>query len=364
MRILFCDNSLRAFWNFRGEVAEHFLREGHEVGVVVPRPGGRVILPQGVRVFEVKMNPNGSNPLRDVPYALGLWKIFRRERPDVVFNYTIKPNIYGALAARSLGVRTIDVVAGLGYMFNGDSLKKRVGRHMYRTGLRTAERVLTLNRTIFERLREMGLERLTLLEGGEGVNLKQYDAGGDKDWSDVRFLMIARVLRDKGYREYVKAAEIVKQRFAGTKVELLGPTAFGSPMGVGKGELERDIAEGRIGYLGETEDVRPWLGRGGTVMVLPSWHEGLSRSLMEACAMGCPCIASDIPGCREAIDEGENGYLVAPHDAQELAEAMIRVIELTPAERRAMGVASRRKAEREFGVEKVIEKYEAILRSL
>lgn len=363
MRILFCDNSLRAFWNFRGEVAEHFLREGHEVGVVVPRQGDRVVLPHGVRVFEVKMNPNGSNPLRDVPYALGLWKIFRRERPDVVFNYTIKPNIYGALAARSLGIRAVDMVAGLGYIFNGDSLKKRVGRQMYRTGLRTAERVMTLNRTIFERLREMGVERLTLLEGGEGVNLRQYECD-KRDWSKVRFLMIARVLRDKGYREYVKAAEIVRKKHLEVNVELLGPTDFDSPMGISEKELQRDVDEGRIGYLGETEDVRTWLGRGGTVMVLPSWHEGLSRSLMEACAMGCPCIASDIPGCREAIDDGVNGYLVAPHDAQGLAEAMIRVIELTPAERRAMGTASRQKAEREFGVERVIDKYEEILRSL
>lgn len=368
MKIIFCDNGLEPFLNFRGYIARHFHELGHEVWIVVPQSTctDKIIanVPQWLTVHPLVMNRNGSNPLSDASYCIALIKLFRKENPDIVFTYTIKPNIYGSLAADKQGIPVVAMVAGLGYAFSENSLKHRLGRLLYRYGLRRANKVIVLNDSNYKILltnKFVKEENLILFDGGEGVDLNQF-AFHEDEYESVRFLMVARVLYDKGYSEYVEAARIVKKRYPDIKVDLLGPLAEDSPMGVPADIVKKDHNDGSITYLGETNDVPAFMGLNGVVVVVVSnYNEGFNRSLMEACAMGRICITSDIPGCKEIVKEGYNGYLVPPKNSVALANAMIKIIESSQEERKALAVNSNKRAKELFDVHFVFEKYDKII---
>ena len=176
--------------------------------------------------------------------------------------------------------------------------------------------------------------------------------------------MVARILYDKGYNEYVEAARIVKNKYPDTKFKLLGPLDVVSPMGVPEEVVNKDVANGLIEYMGITNNVQAIMEQPNVVSVLPSYHEGLSRSLMEACAMGKPIITTNIPGCRETVDNEVNGFLVAVKKADSLAEALIRFIELPKEKKLAMSKASHKKALKEFDVNNVLIQYRDIVDEL
>lgn len=368
MKIIFCDNGIEPFLNFRGYVAEHFHKSGYDVSVIVPVETctKKAIdkVPEYLRVYKVIMNKNGSNPLADLQYYRQLRIILKNNKPDIVFTYTIKPNIYGTLAAHNLGIRVVAMVAGLGYAFSGNSIIHKLGRSLYRYGLRKADRVIVLNSSNYKTLLSKGFstkERLILFEGGEGVSLTQYPFCNDT-YESVRFLMVARVLYDKGYSEYVEAAKIIKQKYPDIKVDLLGPLADDSPMGVPPEIVNRDHLLGYITYLGETDDVKQFVGLNGVVVVVvSSYNEGFNRSLMEACSMGRICITSDIPGCRELVQDKYNGYIVPPKNSQMLANAMLQVIEDSNEHRRQMAINANKLANEVFNIETILNKYDEIL---
>lgn len=367
MKIIFCDNGLGPFLNFRGYIAQHFHELNYEVEVIVPQSTCTDMLmakvPSYLTVHPLAMNRNGSNPISDWIYYKGLLHIFKSVKPDMIFVYTIKPNIYGSIAAHKLGIPVVAMVAGLGYAFSGNSLKHRLGRLLYGYGLRRANKVIVLNDSNYKiLLAEQFVKEVNLIlfEGGEGVDLDQF-AYREDEYDNVRFLMVARVLYDKGYSEYVEAARIVKKRYPDIKVELLGPLAEDSPMGVPADIVKKDHDDGTISYLGETNDVPAFIGLNGVVVVVSSYHEGFNRSLMEACAMGRICIASDIPGCKEIVEDGYNGFLVPPKNSEALANVMLKVIECSPNERKAMAVNSNKRAKEIFDVHFVFEKYDKII---
>lgn len=363
-KIIFCDNSLRELLNFRGSVFRHYARQGVEVVLVAPPSCSYETENQKIRYIPITMGRSDMNPFADLVYFLQLLRIYHREKPDIIFLYTIKPNIYGTLAARIAGCKRVAMVAGLGYMFTGNGIGKRLGRLLYKIGLRNANRVLVLNRSNREQLVTQKFilpERAILLQGGEGVDLSRFSYVENR-FETVRFLMVARVLYDKGYSEYVEAASMVKRQYPDIEFGLLGPLDETSPMAVPRSVVEKDVDEGKIMYFGVTNDVPSYLSRNGVVMVLcSSYGEGLNRSLMEACAMGRPCITTDIPGCRETVDEGINGYLVPQKDAQALADAILRFLALPQSEKQSMSLASRRIAEERFDVRKVIKAYDGLL---
>lgn len=371
MKIILNDNGLRALINFRIDVIEHFVAKGHQVVLIYPACTKEEELinkiPQKCKVYEVNMVPSGSNPLKDFSYLCQLYKIYKEEKPDIVFNYTIKPNIYGSLAAKVLKIKRVDMVAGLGYIFTGNGLSKKIGRLLYKIGLRVADRVITLNMDNYNLLIERGFvlrKNMILYGGGEGVNLSHYPYAKN-EFNVTRFLMVARVLYDKGYQEYVDAAEIVKKQYPNVDIELLGPLDETSPMGVPKSVVEQDVKANKIKYLGVTNDVPSYLKRDGVVVVVvSSYHEGLNRSLMEACAMARPVITTNIAGCKETVEQGINGYIVIPKDKQSLAEAMIRFIELPQKEKQEMAENSYRKAVQCFDVKIVLKQYDKIISEL
>lgn len=367
MKIIFCDNGLRGLLNFRGSVIEYYLNKGYDIVLVYPAVTHEEPLedriPKGCKCYQTSMIPTGMNPIKDFYLLYELFKIYKREKPNIVFNYTIKPNIYGTLAAKFVGIKSVAMVAGLGYMFNSNGLKQKIGRALYKFGLRNADKVLTLNSTIYDTLIERSFvlkNNVVLLKGGEGVDLKRFKYLDDS-FVQTKFLMVARVLYDKGYMEYVEAARIVKRKYPEVIFELVGPLDVDSPMGVANEVLERDEASGAFKYLGVLNDIPSKLGEGGVVIVLPSYHEGLSMSLIEACSMGRPIITTDIPGCRETVDDGENGYLVPVKNVEKLADSMIKFIELTQFEKQMMSRKSRNKAENTFDVKYVFEVYDKII---
>lgn len=369
MKIILCDNGLPGLVRFRLDIIEHFVYNGFQVLLLYPLCTDDVMwrnqLPKEVKFIPIDFNPSTTNPIKDFSYMITLMKIYRMEKPNLCIHYTIKPNIYGTLVARINGIQNIAMVAGLGYMFTGNSITKIIGRLLYKCGLRSANHVITLNKTIRDLLISNGFvktKHLSLFNCGEGVNLERYPLYEQKFIAPLRFLVVARVFYDKGYSEYVEAAEIVHKKYPNVIFEWLGDYDRLSPMTVPTNVLNKDVAEGRITYLGSTDDVLKYLRRDGVCICLPSYHEGLSKSLMEACSIGLPIIASDIPGCAETVDDGINGYLVPKQDSQALAAAMIKFIELSIEEKQKMAYASYVKAVNTFDVRHVIDGYENIIR--
>lgn len=368
MKIVFSDNRLGGLLGFRVDVIRHFIEQGNEVILLAPKARSQWdkvgTMVAGCRVIEVPMSPHGMNPIKDFGLFVKYLKVYRKERPDLVFNYTIKPNIYSCLAARLCGVKVIDMLAGLGYIFTEGGITKSIGRTIYRFSLRRAHRVMVLNRDNRDFVVKGGYalrERTVMLPCGEGINLDAYPYREEPFEAPVRFLMIARVLYDKGYREFVEAAKTIHKSRPDVIFELLGPLDTDSPTRVLPEEVEQDVKSGHIRYLGFSNNVPDYVLRDGVVVVLPSYGEGLNRSLMEACSMGRPIITSDIAGCKEMVEDGRSGYLVAPYDSQSLASAFDRFLKLTPEERRQMSRRSHQLAIERFDIRLAIDIYEQIV---
>ncbi len=363
MKIVFCHNDLYTLYLYRGDVIRHFSDKGWEVVLVFPEvqddEDHRKRFEGCCRFVTIDMQPNSQNILADQRLFKNFIKLYRLESPDVVINYTVKPNIYSALAAHHLGIRTIDFMAGLGYLFDGYSIKKRLARFLYRLGLSVAEKVVVLNRANYEVLADgyVKREKLFLFECGEGVDMQKYPLC-ESTYTTTRFLMVARLLHDKGYAQFVEAARIVRTFYPEVKFEILGKLCEDNPNGIVKSVLDADVKDGAVDYLGESTDVPSVLKRNGVVVVVPSYYrEGLNRSLMEASSMGRPIITTDVPGCRELVDNGINGFLVEPKNGKALADACLKFLKLSEEEKRSMSKASYEKCKSQFDVRFVIKRY-------
>jgi glycosyltransferase involved in cell wall biosynthesis len=360
-RIVVVGGHAPALISFRGELIAAMVSAGHEVIACAPGAHPEVaeaLRARGARYQPVALNRAGINPLGDLSSLLGLRRLFRQLRPDLVLAYTAKAVIYGAGAARLAGVPQIfAMITGLGYAFiDGRELKRRVLRQvttrLYRASLAGCEAILFQNRDDLDDFRRAGIvapgKRLVLVDGS-GVETAHYGFAPVVP-EPPTFLLIARLLRDKGIVEYVEAARALRAAHPQARFRLLGPLDP-NPAGIGADTLERWRSEGAIEYLGEAEDVRPHL-RASTVYVLPSYREGMPRTVLEAMATGRAIVTTDVPGCRETVVEGDNGFLVPARDAGALAAAMRRFI-AEPGLAIAMGARSRAIAEQRFDVHRV-----------
>lgn len=366
MKLIFCDNTLWGLINFRGDVIRHLVDEGHDVVLVAPEKEDkqmRTSLPQGVRYIHVGMKRTSMNPLKDLRYFRQMYKIFRRERPDFVFTYTIKPNIYASIAAKLNHCRTTALLSGLGYIFINDSSLTRLARSLYRFGLRFTDHLLVLNeenRNIVKKRHMCSMQKVVMLMGGEGVNVEKFQRQKNAS-TKTTFLYIGRILWDKGYEELSQAAALVKEQYPNVSIELLGAMDPSYPKSVPESRVKADEAQGILKYIGFTRQMLDVYKRQGIVVVMPSYGEGMNRTLMEACATGKPIITTDIPGCRESVDDGVNGYIVPPRNAKALADAMMKYLSLSEENKEKMCKASREKAEKVFDIKRVIKVYDSIL---
>ena len=366
-KIIFSDNTLWAIFNFRGNVIKHFTDKGYEVIVIAPEMEESEMqgsVPDGIRLIQVKMERAKTNPFSDIAYFFRVLRIYHKEKPVYIFHYTIKPNIYGSIAAKLNGVRSSAMMAGLGYAFKNDSLVSKIARGLYKIGMKCTENLFLLNKENLSdilRLKICNPKKITLLKGGEGVDLKHFGYT-DNSSDDITFLFIGRILFEKGYNEFVECAKQIKKEYANVRFEILGTLDPTYPNSVSKERLEEDVQSGTICYAGFVKDVRPIYARKGIVVTLPSFYgEGLNRSLMEACATGKPIITTDIAGCRETVEDGINGYCIPPKDSNALIEAVRKYMNLTDEQRKKMSEASRMLAEKRFDIDNVIDIYDRII---
>lgn len=363
--IMLSSNSLWNIANFRGPVVKRLVAEGWSLVALAPTPyevSSNQSLP--AQIVAVPLDRSGLNPLRDLGLLLSYRRLLRSLRPAVYLGWTIKPNIYGALAARMAGVPAILNVSGLGTAFLGGGLFARFVGLLYRIAFARAHVVFFQNaddRALFVERRLVRAEQARLLPGS-GIDLGHYRPTPLPEGPPV-FLLIARLLGDKGVREYVEAARMLRGNSSGARFQLLGPIDPDNRSAVTRGEVDGWVADGVVEYLGSADDVRPAIAA-SSIVVLPSYREGLPRTLLEGAAMGRPLVATDVPGCRDLVDDGVNGMRCAVRDAGSLADAMLRMAALGPEALAAMGRASREKAERGFDERLVADAYVGALREL
>jgi len=294
------------------------------------------------------------------------YKILRDEKPDVYLGYTVKPNVFGSLAAHIHGIRVINNIAGLGTVFGNKSWITAIVRQLYRFALSRSEKVFFQNCDDKSYFIKEGLikENISDLLPGSGVDLQKfYPRARDLLLPEstkrvsVKFLMSARLLWDKGVGEFVEAARSLKVKYRNVEFNLMGFIDESNPQSVAASDIQRWVEEGVILYLGVASDVRPALHDADCV-VLPSYYrEGVPRSLLEAAAMAKPIITTDSVGCRQVVDDEVNGFLCKARDATDLASKMERFLQLTPKERELMGISGRQIAVNRFDEKLVIMKY-------
>ncbi len=355
--------SLNAAWNlvnFRAGLISALVSHGYDVVAVAPTDEyAHQLAALGCRFIPLPMDNKGTHPGRDL---ILLWRfilLIRKERPDVFLGYTVKPNIYGSLAAHILGVPVINNVAGLGTVFIKDGWLNSLVRALYRIALARSRKVFFQNEDDRQLFIIGGLVEGALTDRlpGSGVDIKKFEPTLLPDRLEIRFLLIARMLWDKGVGEYVVAARLLQSRGLNAEVCLLGFLDVQNPAAISKSQMDEWVAEGVVRYLGVSDNVREEIAQADCV-VLPSFYrEGTPRTLLEAAAMARPIITTDSVGCRDVVDDGVNGFLCRPRDASDLADKMERMISMSQAEREAMGLRGREKIVREFDEKIVIDKY-------
>lgn len=363
MKVMVVGGWAPSLLSFRGVLLEEMVARGHEVTACaagdepgeepeVERELGRI----GVTYRSVPLARASIDPRRDLHAVRALRRLCTEIRPDVLLAYTVKPVIYASLAARTAGVPSRNaIITGLGYAFGASNLKQRlVGglvHVLYRAALSGARTVFFQNPDDLDLFLKRGLVRRhkTVLLNGSGVDLDHYKVSSPPS-GPTTFLLIARLLNDKGIIEYVEAARRIKRERSDARFQLVGPFDP-NPSGIDRAQVNAWEREGVVEYLGRSRDVRPHLAN-CHVYVLPSYREGTPRSVLEAMSTGRPIITTDAPGCRETVVEGSNGFLVPIRDPEALAGAMRRFLD-DPALPARMGIASRRLAEAKYDVHKV-----------
>ena len=360
-------NTAFAIYTYRHGLIRTLIGKGAAVTVIAPRDRTSALLEEmGCRCIELHVASKGTNPRDDLRTLFTLYRHYREIAPNVVFHYTIKPNIYGSIAAWLARVPSIAVTTGLGYVFIQKSRTAAIAKALYRFAFRFPREVWFLNHddkaTFVEERLLAHAERARLLNG-EGVDLDHFAYTPPPRKQNFTFILIGRLLWDKGVGEYVDAARALRKKHPHARFQLLGPAGVDNPRAITLEEVRAWEREGIIEYPGEAHDVRGHIGEADCV-VLPSYREGVPRTLMEASAIGRPIVATDVPGCREVVDDGVTGLLCEVRNAASLAEKLEQMMTMSYEERRAMGERGRAKVADEFDEAAVVARYLKTLNEL
>lgn len=349
-KILILANSAGGLCDFRDQFLDK-LAQKHTVAVSVPDDVKKEELEaRNFQIYKTPINRRGINPIEDLKLCLSYWKLMKEVKPDMVITYTIKPNIYGGLCAGMQRIPCLATITGLGGAFDKSGPLLWLVILLYRVGLRKDACVFFQNeenRGIFRKYRIHGKkDRLVM---GSGVNLSRHQYEPYPSGEETHFLFMGRVMKERGILEYLEAAK-----------RLHSDTVFFDVMGYCDEDYEDMLDElerqGVIRQIGFQTEVGPYLAA-ASVVVIASFHEGMSNALLEAAATGRPVIASKISGCMEAFEEGRTGFGFTPGRAEELIEAMEKFLALSVEERKQMGLAGRKKMELEFDREKIADAY-------
>jgi glycosyltransferase involved in cell wall biosynthesis len=365
-KIVLSANSQWNIVNFRSGLIRALREAGFEPVVIAPpdESAEQRMRELGVERIGVEVERSGLNPLADLKLLSAYRRLLKQMRPAAYLGYTIKPNIYGCIAAASAGIPAVPNVSGLGTAFMRGGPLRQLAILLYRFAFRRAPVVFFQNeedRRLFIDLRIVSADRARVVPGS-GIDLEHFRQVPLPASGPV-FLLISRLLRDKGVLEFVDAARQVRSELPDARFQLLGPVDDSNRSAVGAAAVRSWVEEGIIEYLGTTDDVRPYIAE-ASVIVLPSYREGLPKSLLEGAAMGRALIAADVPGCRDVVEDGLNGYLCPPRDALSLAGAIRKMAALPKTERVAMGAAGRARIQDRFSETLVIGAYLGALADL
>ncbi|WP_018881384.1 glycosyltransferase family 4 protein [Thioalkalivibrio sp. ALE30] len=351
----------------RGDLIREIRARGHTVAAAVPR---KDYLPEveelGIPIYPFDLGRTGINPIADLRTAIALARLIRRLNPEAVFSYTVKPVVYGSLAAHWAGVpRVYAMITGLGHAFTTESWRTRVLRaissRLYRAALARCDRVFFQNpddlQDFLDRRILPDADRVVRINGS-GVDVQRF-ARQPLPEGEALFLFVGRLLTEKGIVEFVDAARQVHAQYPNARFVVVGPHNPDLPHSIPAEQVEAWKREGIVEFAGGVADVRPWLEL-ASVFVLPSYREGTPRSVLEAMSVGRPIVTTDAPGCRETVLDGENGFLVPPRTSAPLAEAMQRFLD-DPSLLARMARASRERVEAKYEVGQV---NRVILRSM
>jgi glycosyltransferase involved in cell wall biosynthesis len=360
VKVLIALNTSWNLVNFRSGLIHALVDAGYEVVALAPpdiyTPRLAVL---GCRYLPLPIDNKGTHPGRDSLLMWRFYQLLRRELPDVYLGYTVKPNVYGSLVAHALGIPVINNIAGLGSVFIKEAWLARLVRGLYRLALSNSAKVFFQNdddRALFV---AGGLVRAAVTDRlpGSGIDLARFSQVPLPNRRPLRFILIARMLWDKGVGEYVEAARLLRRSATNVEFCLLGFLDVQNRAAISLRQIEEWEAEGVVRYLGVSDNVVDEITAADCV-VLPSFYrEGVPRTLLEAAAMGRPIVTTDAVGCREVVDDGVNGFLCRPRDAADLADKMAQVVSLSSDARAEMGRRGREKVEREFDEKIVIRKY-------
>lgn len=360
-KVLFLVNHDVVIYNFRLELVERLLADGHEVVISSPY-GDRIedLKNLGCDYKEIAISRHGVNPVKDLKLIKSYKKLLREVKPDIVFSYTIKPNIYGAIACKSKKIPIVVNITGLGTAVEQKGILQFITLSLYKYAFRKVKKVFFQNeenQRFFIR-HKIALNRQELLPGS-GVNLKRFpilEYPGDEI---IKFVFVGRIMKEKGIDYYLKTAEYIKLKYSNTEFHVCGFVEAEY-----KGKLEDFIRRGIIIYHGLVKDVSE-IHKQMHCLVFPSYYpEGMSNVLLEAEASGRPVITTDRAGCREAVDDGKTGFLIPLKNQEALNQAIEKFILLSNVQRKEMGIAGRKKVEREFDRNIVVNKYIDELKSL
>ena len=335
--------------------------EGYIISVIAPKDNfTSKLVSEGIDYHEINMSNYGTNPFTEAKLIYRFFKLYKEIKPDLIFHYTIKPNIYGTIAAAYCRIPSIIVTTGLGHLFQFSNFMVRwITLFLYRVAAFLTKEVWFLNdndRDIFIYKRIVRKSKTRVLKS-EGINVEWFRPRKDKKFYIDRFLFAGRLIWEKGIEEYVKAAERIKEKYPKVRFELLGFIDQSNPKSVPYDYINKWQKKKVVKYLGETTDVRPYLEK-ATCLVFPSYYrEGVSRVLMEAAAMETPIITTDNVGCRDIVDHGKNGFIVEPQSVDSLVEAIEEFIGMDNQDKLVMGKLGRIKMEKEFSESNILNVY-------
>lgn len=363
MKIAIVLNTSWNIYNFRMSFIKSLLAEGHEVHTVAPIDDyTRKLVEAGCIHHNVRMDSRGANPILDLGLIIEFWSIYRRLRPDIILHFTIKPNIYGTLAATMLKIPVINNVCGLGTVFLKKGLVSLVAMRLYRWAFRYPKKVFFQNADD----RQLFLERKLVPAGvadlipGSGVDLRRFVPVPSGKNEKFTFLLISRLITDKGILEFIEAVKELKAKGLNARFQILGPKDPEHKRGIQLKTIDEWIRSGVVEYLGTTDDVRQYINNADCV-VLASYREGTPRTLLEAASSGKPIVATDVPGCHHVVVDNYNGLLCKLKDSRDLADKMQTMANLDQIVLQQMGANGRKKMELEYGEDIVIKKYIAAI---
>lgn len=359
MKVAIVLNTSWNIFNFRMNFVKALLENGYEVHTIAPHDNYTHLLEAaGCKHHDVKMDSRGANPIKDIALTFELWGIYRKVKPDIILHYTIKPNVYGTLAASVLRIPTINNVCGLGTVFLKNNLVSAIAMFLYKVAFRFPRKVFFQNPDDLALFLNKDLvpAKSADLIPGSGIDLSKFQPIEFKRNESFTFLLISRLITDKGILEYIDAVKKLQKKGINARFQLLGAKDPEHKRGIQLPVIESWIKSNTIEYLGTTDDVRKFIHEADCI-VLPSYREGTPRTLLEAASSSKPIVATDVPGCHHVVEDNYNGLLCKLKNSEDLALKMEQMLSLDDETLKKFGENGRKKIEFEFDEKLVITKY-------